>query len=359
VNVDGQGHGLVAARRLPAGATLVLEKAIAMVLDGEIQEAEEAFGDGDEGAPDDAGADSALLLLKICAFAARSPANEAKVARCLRYLFPRTAAEAKQLRPWRCGHAGLDRVCALALEGLPRDLRERLPHVIRYNAVDATTGGERFAYPRLPEARLSGVALFRESSLFNHSRAPNVARWHCGDVACFRTNREVEPGEALTVSYCAAPLLADEGAAATALAHFDFVEAPEVPVVPALDDAAQAALQDLEPLQRLEALEARDDALGADRLEALVQEAIARWNLEDASGALGAWLRALEVADDLLPANDEQLVALRVQAGKAAAAAGDEEAARVLFRAAAACHAVCFAEGEALFEWRYADDMRL
>jgi len=353
--VAGRGLGLVAARPLAAGTTVVCEKAVAMVLDAEIDAAADGESDdGDDGDADAAGADGALLVLRLCSLVA---ADEARARRAMKRLFPRTPAEAARLRPWRCGLPGLDRLARTALAATPPDLAARLPHVARYNALDCHTGGERLSYPLLAESRLAGVALFAKGSLFNHGDDPNVARWHVGDVCCFRTNRFVAAGEELTMAYCDSALLEDGDAARTALAHFDFVEQPAAASRPLLGVDEQRELMALPAGARLEALAALGDcALAHDRLQQHLLRALA---LRDPEAALDAWIAALEVADGALPPHDEQVVALRVAAAKAALAAGDAACARVLFRAAAAAHGVAFAPGAAAFRARYAPDLDL
>jgi len=299
-----------------------------------------------------------VLVLRLARAFHRAPHA---TRRALKPLFPRTATQAKALRPWRCAHSGLGAAVRAALQTLPDDVAARLPHVVRYNAIDATTGGERFAYPGSPESALAGVGLFAKGSIFNHARRPNVARWHCGDVVVFRTNRRVAAGEALTVSYCPAPLLADGAAAAAALAHFDFAPAPEVPLAPVVDDEVQAALQRLTPKDRLARILAADRAplLHADVLELEVQEALARGALGDVAAAADAWDRAALRADLILPACDEQIVALRTQQAKLLAMAGEADSAACVLAAAYAAHAIAFAPGRRLFVERFADDFDL
>ena len=371
--IPGKGLGLVASRALAAGTTVVCESAIAFVLDREIDDAVDDDGDDDDddggggGGGGAAGADGALLVLRLC----RMIQVDAAAARWrLRHLFPRTAEEAGALRPWRCGVAALDSLARAALAAVPGDLAARLPHIVRYNALDCTTGGERLSYPTLPEASLAGVGLFSRGSLFNHAADPNVARWHVGDVACFRTNRKVAAGEELTMAYCAADLLSDEGATATALRHFDFrakkaaseddgtADEDERPV---LDVDEQQDLMDLPPGERLEALKdlEPDLDLGCDVVQCQVLRALALAASGDAEGALNAWLDACAVADDILPPNDEQVVAYRVAAAKAAVAADEPKVAVVVFKAALDAHRTAFAPGANLFALRYAPDLAL
>ena len=139
--------------------------------------------------------------------------------------------------------------------------------------------------------------MFRDSSVFNHGEEPNVARWHCGDIVCFRTNRAVEAGEALTVSYVASPLLPDPAAARGALAHFDFVADGEE-ASPTVDAEAQAQLMMLSPSERLATIAQAEAAasLFADRLELTIQKAAALQASGDAGGAAEAWLAAVLTA---------------------------------------------------------------
>lgn len=66
-----------------------------------------------------------------------------------------------------------------------------------------------------------GVGLYVDSSLFNHSCAPNVARVQRGINADFYTLRPVEPGESLCIAYVDPRL--DQGArCAECLSHYAF-----------------------------------------------------------------------------------------------------------------------------------------
>ncbi len=327
------GLGAVAAKDLPAGTTLVCEKALAMVLD----------------------ADSALLIMRIASRINEEPSFVEELA----MLFPRTDEELSKLRPWRCA-SHLQSLVDAALSTLDDSLAKRLPHIVRYNAVSCETGGELYSHATSPEALLSGIALFRDSSVFNHGNEPNVARWHCGDVVCFRTNRAVAAGEALTVSYVASPLLPDPAAARGALAHFDFVADGEE-ASPTVDAEAQAQLMMLSPSERLATIAQAEAAasLFADRLELTIQKAAALQASGDAGGAAEAWLTAVLAASEWLPPNDEQVASIGVQCAKALAHADGLEAARAVLKAAYASHTISFGPGIRLFARRYERDFLL
>ena len=274
-------------------------------------------------------------------------------------LFPRTEDDLSKLKPWRCT-PHLQSLVDAALSTLDDSLANRLPHIVRYNAVSCETGGELYSHATSPEALLSGIALFRDSSVFNHSNEPNVARWHCGDIVCFRTNRAVEAGEALTVSYVASQLLPDPAAARGALSHFDFVAGGEE-ASPAVDAEAQAQLMMLAPSERLATIAQAEAAasLFADRLELTIQKAAALQSNGDAGGAAEAWLTAVLAASEWLPPNDEQVAAIGVQCAKALAHADGLEAARAVLKAAYASHTISFGPGVRLFARRYEADFLL
>ena len=274
-------------------------------------------------------------------------------------LFPRTDEELSKLRPWRCA-SHLQSLVDAALSTLDDSLAKRLPHIVRYNAVSCETGGELYSHATSPEALLSGIALFRDSSVFNHGNEPNVARWHCGDVVCFRTNRALAAGEALTVSYVASPLLPDPAAARGALAHFDFVADGEE-ASPTVDAEAQAQLMMLSPSERLATIAQAEAAasLFADRLELTIQKAAALQASGDAGGAAEAWLAAVLTAAEWLPPNDEQVASIGVQCAKALAHADGLEAARAVLKAAYASHTISFGPGIRLFARRYERDFLL
>ena len=354
------GLGAVAAKDLPAGTTLVCEKALAMVLDAQVDSITEDDTDtnpnkvhyipsgGDN-------ADSALLILRIASRINEEPSFVEE----LSMLFPRTDDDLSKLRPWSCA-PHLRSLVDAALSTLDDSLAKRLPHIVRYNAVSCETGGELYSHATSSEALLSGIALFRDSSVFNHSNEPNVARWHCGDVVCFRTNRAVAAGEALTVSYVASPLLPDPAAARGALAHFDFVADGEE-ASPAVDAEAQAQLMMLSPSERLATIAQAEAAasLFADRLELTIQKAAALQSNGDAGGAAEAWLTAVLAASEWLPPNDEQVAAIGVQCAKALAHADGLEAARAVLKAAYASHSISFGPGVRLFARRYEADLLL
>ena len=354
------GLGAVAAKDLPAGTTLVCEKALAMVLDAQVDSITEDDTDtnpnkvhyipsgGDN-------ADSALLILRIASRINEEPSFVEE----LSMLFPRTDDDLSKLRPWSCA-PHLRSLVDAALSTLDDSLAKRLPHIVRYNAVSCETGGELYSHATSSEALLSGIALFRDSSVFNHSNEPNVARWHCGDVVCFRTNRAVAAGEALTVSYVASPLLPDPAAARGALAHFDFVADGEE-ASPAVDAEAQAQLMMLSPSERLATIAQAEAAasLFADRLELTIQKAAALQSNGDAGGAAEAWLTAVLAASEWLPPNDEQVAAIGVQCAKALAHADGLEAARAVLKAAYASHTISFGPGVRLFARRYEADFLL
>lgn len=366
VRLAGKGAGAVATRDLAPGTTLVCERALAMVLDREVDAAADEDEDDDERATSDeaadggaAGVDGALLILRLCGLLVARPAFERSLSR----LFPRTASDAAGLRRWKCASPALDALVRVALATLPNDLGARLPHVVRYNAVDVHSGGERLSYPTLPEAALSGVALFARGSCFNHpsSAPPNVQRWHVGDVACFRTSAVVRAGDELTMAYCDAALLSDGDAEATALGHFDFGRIPREAARPLLDACEQTEIMAMpRAADRLNALAPFEGApLAADRLNRAILFALTLGADGAAKEAADAWLDCLALADALLPPNDESLVALRTAAAKAALAAGRAEDAAVFFRAARAAHGVCFGAGTRLFRLRYGADVAL
>ena len=341
------GLGAVAAKDLPAGTTLVCEKALAMILDAQVASIDEDE-DGDN-------ADSALLILRIASRINEEPSFVEELA----MLFPRTDDDLSKLRPWSCA-PHLRSLVDAALSTLDDALAKRLPHIVRYNAVSCETGGELYSHSTSPEALLSGIALFRDSSVFNHSNEPNVARWHCGDIVCFRTNRAVEAGEALTVSYVASQLLPDPAAARGALSHFDFVAGGEE-ASPAVDAEAQAQLMMLSPSERLATIAQVEAAasLFADRLELTIQKAAALQSNGDASEAAEAWLTAVLAASEWLPPNDEQVAAIGVQCAKALAHADGLDAARAILKAAYASHCISFGPGVRLFARRYEADFLL
>ena len=179
------GLGAVAAKDLPAGTTLVCEKALAMVLDAQVAEIEEDDTDTNPNKvhyipTDEVNADSALLILRIASRISEEPSFAAE----LSMLFPRTEDDLSKLKPWRCAQH-LRSLVDAALSTLD----DSSPSACRYCKVQrgfVRDGRRVYSHATSPEALLWGIALFRDSSVFNHGEEPNVARWHCGDVVCFR-----------------------------------------------------------------------------------------------------------------------------------------------------------------------------
>jgi len=124
----------------------------------------------------------------------------------------------------------------------------RLPEIVRCNALGLSTGSELLCFPdpSRGHAALTGLGLYHAPSFFNHSCSPNVSRFHLGDLAVFRTNRPVAPGQALCISYLGhdllpTPLPARRAALAQQHKHF---ELPPRDAAEAKVEAARAAVRE-------------------------------------------------------------------------------------------------------------------
>lgn len=374
--IPGKGRGVIATRFIPRGTTIYCEKPLCMVTDAEQDDVfddddEEDSDEDEDGEEDDDGnSDTAHLVLKILAKARRN--HNYWYESGLRHMFPRNCREAKDLEKWRCSDAFLD----AAVRHATRDIRKRkvlgnwkyLPLIVRHNAVDVTTCGEMLSYPVSAYANLAGLALYgpRPSSL-NHSRFPNVVRWHVGDVGVWRTNRDVEEGEELCISYCESDLLFEDDPTMRkqAMKHFDFFlfgdEDDLMHNKRLLDtDRQNMFMQEFEPAERLKALNKLGaPELACDKIQLRLLKAISFAQLSKASSARREFLATLRLCQHALPPNDEQTIVVAFHCARAALASGQPEQATKLLRLAYSMHNIIFGGGLSLFAVRFDDDAEM
>ena len=217
------------------------------------------------------------------------------------HLYPQTESEIRSLPPWVCSSASVGLAMETALANLCGEnaaidadtaaaIRLRLPLIVRYNALSVETGPELFVHPGpVGHASLSGTALFRQASLFNHSHRPNANRLAIGDVTFFVANGAVEAGTELTISYVEHEILCEPSERRTAVLGMDFVDDDDgcdsennekidgtermggansdgdhddggddedcAPMMPMIDAEVQQELMEMAPEERLEAID--------------------------------------------------------------------------------------------------------
>lgn len=332
--------------------------------------------------------DTARMVLRLMQLAHRMPNFWFESGLC--HLFPRSEAEAKGLEPWNCSDTFLDAAVRHATRAMKQKVRGNwslLPLIVRHNAIDVTTNGEMLSYPASEFANLAGLALYgwRPSSL-NHSRRPNVARWHIGDVGIWRTNRDVQVGEELCISYCESALLY-EGTPALrrkALSHLELNVANDneddhrgchgeledqeeengritgSAYVRILDEDAQNRwMTALTPKERVSAFKKLRPALMCDKIELHILKAVTFAQLAKAANARREFIAALRLCRHALPPNDEQTVVVAFHAARAALASQQMDHATILLREALYLHKKIYGGGIPLFRMRFANDAML
>lgn len=348
------------------------------------------------------------------------------------HLYPQTESEIRSLPPWVCSSASVGLAMETALANLCGEnaaidadtaaaIRLRLPLIVRYNALSVETGPELFVHPGpVGHASLSGTALFRQASLFNHSHRPNVNRWAIGDVTFFVANGAVEAGTELTISYVEHEILCEPSGRRTAVMGMDFVDddggcddendekvddAQRImggansdgdhdcaPMMPVVDAEVQQELMEMVPEERLEAIdellaqaegkrkapEDHDEAMGGhddedddddgqhaaswfqcDAHQLRILQALTLDGLGRHDEAYPVWEQCVAFVHARLPPLDETGVALRVQTALCAWAMGAEIDARSHARRAMKDHDALFGGGPERFRRRYRRELEL
>lgn len=329
--------------------------------------------------------DTARMVLRLVQLANRKPSFWYESGLC--HLFPRSATEAKGLEPWTCCDTFLDAAVRHATRAMNKKVRGNwslLPLIVRHNAIDVTTNGEMLSYPASEFANLAGLALYgRRPSSFNHSRRPNIARWHVGDVGVWRSNRDIQAGEELCVSYCESVLLYEDAPALRkeALSHLELKVAKdsEKGCYSELDhddeengrisgsagarlldeDAQNRWMTALSPKERIYGLKKLRPVLMCDRIELNILKAVTFAQLAKAANARREFIAALRLCKTALPPNDEQTVVVAFHAARAALASRQMGDATVLLREALLMHKKIYGGGISLFRMRFANDTML
>uniref|UniRef100_A0A7S4SVD9 SET domain-containing protein n=1 Tax=Alexandrium monilatum TaxID=311494 RepID=A0A7S4SVD9_9DINO len=200
---EGRGRGWFARAGLAAGTVVLVEKPVVATLDAEWRNEDWAGSDG---------ADTTALGLELAH--CFSPGLGAVLAN----LHPQPGAVPPVPRDAEGGQDSSDSeedeaaLCAVmaqawgAVEGPSEEEKERLRRVVQLNSLGFYTNSEQLCHHGNFTA-LTGSGLYALASGFNHSCDPNVARFSIGDVTAFVTNRPVEAGGELCISYIESELL--------------------------------------------------------------------------------------------------------------------------------------------------------
>jgi hypothetical protein len=376
VDQPGRGRGWVATADIPAGRTVLCESPLAYSMDWQADALEsEALN-----------VDTASLILAL-ADQLRGKSGP-QLLKQLQTLSPLPGEPGKD---WTCDDPELATQVEQSLKRVPKlspAERKRLKRVVRANSLGIYTNSEQLCYPD-QFVKLGGVALYLNSSLFNHNCHPNTTRFNVGAIAVFRTNRLVRKGEELCISYIESDVLCEPASLRNLeLGGRDFkvrdpgqdsededdeeddadeMEEPEEPeLYRKVDEEAQEALLELDPPARLENInalledmETRESFLRADRKELSLLQAVACTQLGYYSAALGHWEDCIAFAAVHCPPHDECLVCYSVHAAIAARLAEQHESAAAHMQTAAKTHNIAFGGGAAFLRMRYAKEIEI
>uniref|UniRef100_A0A7S4SVW8 SET domain-containing protein n=1 Tax=Alexandrium monilatum TaxID=311494 RepID=A0A7S4SVW8_9DINO len=386
---EGRGRGWFARAGLAAGTVVLVEKPVVATLDAEWRNEDWAGSDG---------ADTTALGLELAH--CFSPGLGAVLAN----LHPQPGAVPPVPRDAEGGQDSSDSeedeaaLCAVmaqawgAVEGPSEEEKERLRRVVQLNSLGFYTNSEQLCHHGNFTA-LTGSGLYALASGFNHSCDPNVARFSIGDVTAFVTNRPVEAGGELCISYIESELLCAPKSVRAQSLNRDFTcgctrcdrgQGESFPVAGQrryllVDEQLQASLALLPSENRVDTVRAflsgdlsgagaggseeeeeeEEEApeagplviLGKDAQELRVVEAVAFMQLQKYEDALLVWRRLAAFTCHHCPPFDEALAVYAVQAALCALAVGNGDMATSHAATAAIVHrVVCGAD---LFRWRY------
>lgn len=403
-----KGRGWFAKTFIPKGTVLMVDKALAMVMDWQ------GAPDGDDDAMeehDDESDEPQLneqLLVKLLG---EIRDNSALWTDTLSDLFPRDDDDLESLPAWVCHHddvflqveqrlAELRKIPALGENGA-KAIAKRLPLVIRYNALSVETCSELLSHPAPGgHSALAGTGIYHLPSYFNHDSQPNVSRWAIGNIMFFVANQDIQEGQEACISYLEHDVLCESAYRRNLLLKMDFQDAEgdsnsgpsyseeDGPYLPVVDIDVQNELMGMDPFERLPAIdelmqqatgaklpqeeeeqahEASEDAMeagGAPWFQCDIQnlrilQAITLDGLGQTEQALALWQDCVEFSKTKLPPNDESLVVMQVQAAQCAWHAGHHDLAKQYAADALATHNVLFGGGVSRFRRRYARELRL
>ena len=189
-NSAGGGLGVFASQNMEEGTLVLIEKPVAFVPDCSQASPQLSHIDG---------SDSFILIQYVLDH------YDAKVEDCLRSLYP--------IRENSRKNTDLTGVPPELLQGLkallPVDIApESVVRAVQLNSLGCYTFPELVSYSEHLRF-LSGTALYKTASMFNHSCEPNVNHYSLGDVTFFRLLRDVEEGDELYISYIGSDLLCE------------------------------------------------------------------------------------------------------------------------------------------------------
>lgn len=329
-DTPGRGRGWFASSPLAAGTVVLVERPLVGILDCEWQ-GEEWSGC--------CSSDSAAVSAELARCWTPS------VAALMAPMHPRVGAEVPQLSEGEDDSEDeaelMARVVASAWArvDIPQTEKDRLAAVVRMNSLGFYTASEQLCHHGNFSA-LTGSGLFALSCCFNHSCDPTCARFSVGDISFFVTNRPVQSGEELCISYVESELLSAPTTLRAQSLNRDFEcacvkcvasteeETDETKEFAQVDSQLQAALASLPPVERLEEVEralrgevenedgsvSKVRVLGKDAQELRVVQALALMQLQRHSDALLVWRRLAAFVCRHCPPFDEALTAFALQA---------------------------------------------
>jgi len=393
----GKGRGWFAEQPLAAGTLLLLERPLVGLLDAEWRD--NSWADCDS-------ADTTALGLELAKTFSPS----------LQHLMAKLHPSDLENVPAAPGvdsdeddeevleaHAALQEATAngwSSVEGVNQAERERLQAVVRLNSLGFYTSSDLLCHSG-NFSSLTGSGLFALASGFNHSCEPNVSRYSVGDITAFVTNRSVEAGEELCISYVETDLLCAPRTLRAQSLNRDFTCAcPRCTSESGLSDdeasstnrrylnvdaTVQAELALLPPEQRVEAVNAAlqgealgsDDEegeeeegtngppiiLGKDAQELRVVQAMAYMQQGKYGDAVRVWRRLAAFTSRHCPPFDENMAVFATQAALSSLADAnnaDKAQAKVYATAALDAHRISTGVADVdFYSWRFAREVAL
>ncbi|CAE7449312.1 SET6 [Symbiodinium natans] len=191
------GRGWYARAPLDAGVMLLVERPVVAVLDGEWR---------DECWAECGSSDSAALGIEL------ARCHSASLALLLSGFHPQEGAATNGADSDEEDEPMLKAAMKEAVDNawkqadISKAAQSRLEDVVRLNSLGFYTNSEQLCHHD-NFAALTGNGLFSLASGFNHSCEPSVQRYSLGDLTMFVTNRPVEAGAELCISYIESELL--------------------------------------------------------------------------------------------------------------------------------------------------------
>ncbi len=406
-----KGKGWFSKVNIPAGSPILVCKALVCALDleyiagNEEEEDDDNEMDDEEEEEDEAQGSTVneLLVLDLLQKILDDPLIWLDQ---LTNLYPREEVDIKTSPVWISKddevfsqfEAMVDQIEKLpALVGKSKEISRRLPLIIRYNVLSIETCPELLSHPGANGHHLlSGVGLYYWPSFFNHDSRPNISRYAVGDVMWFVANQDIVAGSELCISYLEQDVLCENTYRRNCMLTLDFKEDEDSnqalmaegddqgPAYPVVDVDVQNDLMTMNPFERLEAideliqqacgeaLEGEEvggdgdemDAHGSTWFECDLQnlrilKAITLESLGQSEKALPIWDECVQFTETKMPPNDENSIAMRVQAALCAMNLDKEMLAQHHAAIALQRHNLMFGGGIRRFRRRYRQEFRL